>query len=141
MKLLIINILLILTFISCKKRLVKDKSVLKGEWNWTQTTKFNDTIYPNPYILNCKIVFLKKGQVNFYKNYILTSENKFKFLQFEKLQDTIYFSISVKNLHPPKQISILSGRIINNNKMEVNEFPYTYKPGYTANVSNVFIKE
>jgi hypothetical protein len=129
-KTIIFCVLLLLVF-SCKKqRLVKDKTVLVGEWNWVYSQTKNDTIYPNSIVENCKLEFLEKGKFKVFKNGKLVSENKTNFLQFETVQDTFYFSIKLKEsitsydaFNTTPTYYILSGKGYNN-ILQIYQYPY-----------------
>ena len=140
MKQILIICLFCIFCLSCKKHLIKDKSVLIGEWEWMYSKYSNDTIYPNIQTFKCEIDFKKKGKVTLYKNSKLICENKTKFLQFEKLKDTIYFSISLKEGFKSDSYyfdnNILSGRLINESNLQINNYPYSSIP-----FNNIFVKK
>ena len=88
MKKLIIILVLILSFQACKKdRLTKEKEILVGTWNWQYTTVYHycDGFFQS-YVLDSltenetyKVVFFKKGEVQFFKGNNLISEHRIIF--------------------------------------------------------------
>lgn len=70
---------------SCKKnRLLGDKKILVGTWNWRSSTLVDycvgwKTYAPENINTTYSVVFQKKGMIQFYENDGLLSEHKIKF--------------------------------------------------------------
>ena len=127
MKKLIIILVLILSFQACKKdKLIGDKEILIGKWEWIYTEhdygwcdgdSFIETIVPEDN--NYSILFSKKGTIKFFKGENITSKKRIVFQSFKP--EGIYefwFFIKLNN----NENDILRGGFINDTLVLAN-FP------------------
>lgn len=137
---------------SCKKdELFGERSILVGTWKWQTTTRID---YCSGYLkytyltlestaVKYKLVFLKKGIIQFYKNDELLREHKIKFHQLEIQKEGIVES--------HKKISFLiyldgdsEQKLYGDgtpNKLRINDFPYWKEEDCISSNLNYFRKE
>jgi len=109
-------LILVVTFLlifSCKKppeepqpdKLIGDKAILVGTWNWTHThhrfnwcdgPELNETIEPEED--NYSFIMKEEGKVEFYKNGIKESEHLTFFNQAYEYNDEYIFNIYLDNI-------------------------------------------
>ena len=144
--------LLFLLIFACKKppeepqpdKLVGDKAILVGIWDWTHThhrfnwcdgPELNETIEPEEetYSLHLK----EDGYVDFYKNESILKSHYVKVsLYYEVEDDGFVFTLNLDGLESQK----LSGRVFPDS-MRTWDFPYVHEIEGCEDYSNYFVKE
>ncbi|MFT5778455.1 MAG: hypothetical protein ACI837_001411 [Crocinitomicaceae bacterium] len=136
--------LLVLFLLSCKKdRLVKNKSILIGEWEWVHT--YTSTTYPGlvTYTItnlhtpitdssNYQLEFYKRGKVEFFTNDNLFFKRRLVFNKFEPDESQPeYFNFNVYLDNDDDNILVGS---VSQDTLILNLAPYN---GYSQNISSL----
>lgn len=149
MRYLICIVGIILLLFSCKKdRLIGDKKILIGTWNWRSSLLLDGCLgwtehTPENTGKTYKVVFTKKGTIQFYENDILLRQHNIKFdelyIQKEGIVESyreISFSISLDG--DPENKIYGSGTP---NDFQLNNFPYAKDEECVVHAFNYFRKE
>jgi len=149
MKKLIIILVLILSFQACKKdKLIGDKAIFVGEWEWIKTShtygwcdgdNFSEVLTPLTENTSYSVEFLKKGIVKYYENGNYLNKNRLVFIDFSDCDWVGYksFDIYLNN----KEEYVYYG-CLNEDTLIINKgFPFeNYELGCEAYIS-YFVKQ
>lgn len=148
-KIFFIFCLIALNF-SCKKdKLIDEKAVFVGTWNWSYTIhtgnycegfSFEDTLNPFTEEANYSMEFFKKGKVIFYKDLLKISEHRVVFSDSGVDPEDLTFTFYLDN-NKDDPINRMTGYISPTQLILVKGFPFeNYKVGCEIYMS-YFIKE
>lgn len=145
MKNLLIIATMALITLSCKKdKLIDEKSVFVGTWNWSYTVhrgnycegfSFEDTLNPITEEANYSMEFFKKGKVIFYKNLLKISEHRVVFSDSGVDPEDLSFDIYLDN-NKDDLINLMYGYISPTKLILIKGFPFdVYDVGCETYVS------
>lgn len=134
---------------SCQKdRLTGDKKILVGTWNWRSSFVLDDCLGWTDHTLEntgktFKVVFTKKGTMQFYENNMLLREHDIKFdelyIQTEGIVESYrHISFSIQLDGDPKNMIYGFGTP---NEFKFDNFPYAKDEECVDHAHNYFRKE
>jgi hypothetical protein len=144
MKKLVPLVLLIFLYSCAKDRLIGDKKILVGTWDWSYTIHrgnncegflFEDTLNPITEEANYSMEFFKKGKVVFYKDLLKISEHRVVFSDSGVDPEDLSFDIYLDN-NKDDLINLIYGYISPTKLILIKGFPFdVYDVGCETYVS------
>jgi hypothetical protein len=148
MKKLVPLVLLIFLHSCAKDRLIGDKKILVGTWNWRSSLIDDSCVGWTDYTPESTgkmfhFVFTKKGTIQFYENSTLLSEHNVKFDELDIQKEGIVesfreLSFSIELDGDPENMIYGSGTP---DDFQVINFPYTKDGACVERAYNYFRKE
>lgn len=127
-KAIIFTSVLLLVFACKKHRLIEEKSILVGMWNWTHTIDkaIDDTIWASDVNTSYSLEFMKKGKLKFIEDEVLIDKKRVVFFKFYinnsqlPISNAYHFGISLDNNSDDN----LNGFVNQDTLVVLSNFPY-----------------